>query len=179
MPFLIALIVWPLLEIYVAILVAKWIGAFEMLALVAVFSLAGVFVLKNQSRLAWTRFNAAMAKRRLPDRQVGDGLLGLVAGLLLLIPGLISGVVGALLLLPPVRVAVRWGLGAVLLRRFKLAGSAASWTYTVYNTRRGSGARADYDISGTAEEMPGAAENEAGHENWPRELPPHEPNRPS
>lgn len=179
MLFLIALIVWPLLEIYVAILVAKWIGAFEMLALVAISSFAGIFVLRNQSRIAWTRFNAAMANRRLPDREVGNGLLGLAAGVLLLVPGLISGAVGVLLLLPPTKAAVRFGLAALILRRFKLAGSAATWTYTAYNAGRGTGARADYDLSGTAEEMPGPTENEGGHENPPRQLPPHESNRPS
>lgn len=172
MPLLIALIVWPLLEIYVAILVASWIGVLEMLALVALFSLIGIFVLRNQSRAAWTHFNQAMGERRLPNRRVGDGLLGLAAGVLLLVPGLLSGALGLLLLLPPVKVLVRWTIGALVLRRFKLAGSAATWTYTTYNAARGTGARADYDISGSAEEMPGSAENEGGHDQPPRQLPP-------
>lgn len=172
MPLLIALIVWPLLEIYVAILVAGWIGVIQMLALVAFSSLAGVIVLKEQSRAAWTRFNAAMGERRLPNRQVGDGLLGLVAGVLLLVPGLLSGALGALLVLPPVKALVRWALAAFVLRRFKLAGSAASWTYTTYNTARGEGSRADYDITGTAEEMPGETENEAGQPRLPPKTPP-------
>lgn len=143
-----------------------------MLALVALSSLAGVFALRDQSRAAFTRFNEAMAKRRLPDRAVGDGLLGLVAAVLLLVPGLVSGALGLLLLLPPVRWVVRWSLAAFVLRRFKLAGSAASWTYTTYNTARGQGARADYDVAGTAEEMPGPAENDGGQSNQPRRLPP-------
>lgn len=172
MPFLIALIVWPLLEIYVAILIAGWIGVLEMLALVALSCFAGIIVLRHQSRAAWTRFNLAMGERRLPSRDVGDGLLGLAAGVLLLVPGLLSGALGLLLLLPPVKVAVRWLLGAFFLKRFKLAGSAASWTYTTYNTARGSGARADYDVTGSAEEMPGPAENDGGQEKPPRQLPP-------
>lgn len=171
-PFVIALIVWPLIEIYVAILVANWLGVVQMLALVALSSLAGVFAIRDQSRAALTRFNQAMAARRLPDRSVGDGLLGLVAAVLLLVPGLASGALGLLLLLPPVRWLVRWAIAAVALRRFRLAGSAVSWTYTAYNTARGEGARADYDITGTAEEMQGPAENEAGQSKQPRRLPP-------
>lgn len=169
---LIALIVWPLLEIYIAIQVAEMIGVLEMLALVGLSCFAGIVVLRDQSRAAWTRFNLAMGQRRLPSRDVGDGLLGLAAGVLLLVPGLLSGALGLLLLLPPVKALVRWTLGALVLRRFKLAGSAASWTYTTYNTARGSGARADYDISGSAEEMPGSAENEGGQDQAPRHLPP-------
>lgn len=179
MPFLIALIVWPLLEIYVAILVAGWIGVLEMLVLVAASCVAGIVVLRNQRRAAWTRFNSAMGERRLPSRDVGDGLLGLAAGLLLLVPGLLSAAFGLLLLLPPIKVLVRWSIGALLLKRFKLAGSAAGWTYTAYNSSRGGGARADYDISGSAEEMPGSTEKDGGHDQPPRRLPPHEPNRPS
>lgn len=172
MPFLIALIVWPLLEIYVAILVASWIGVLEMLVLVAVSCVAGLIVLRDQHRAAWSRFNLAMAERRLPSRDVGDGLLGLAAGVLLLVPGLLSAALGLLLLLPPVKALVRWTIGALILRRFKLAGSAASWTYTAYSTSRGRGARADYDIIGSAEEMPGPAENEGGQDQPPRQLPP-------
>ena len=172
MPILIVLIVWPLTEIYVAILVANWIGAMQMLALIGLSSLAGIFALRNQSRAAFGRFNVAMAERRLPSREVGDGLLGLVAAVMLLVPGLVSGALGLLLLLPPVRWVVRWSLAAFVLRRFKLAGSAASWTYTTYNTARGQGARADYDVSGSAEEMPGQAENDGGQTDPPRRLPP-------
>lgn len=172
MPLLIALIVWPLLEIYVAILVADRIGVLEMLALVAISSAAGVVVLRDQHRAAWTRFNAAVGERRLPSREVGDGLLGLAAGLLLLVPGLVSAVVGLLLLFPPTKALIRWTVAALFIRRFKLAGTAATWSWTAYNAGRARRDPPDYDIVGSAEEMPGPAENDGERDGPPRRLPP-------
>jgi UPF0716 protein FxsA len=50
-----------------------------------------------------------------------DGFLLLFAGLLLIVPGFITGAFGLLLLLPPVRIAVR----TMLLRSFKKRTSFA------------------------------------------------------
>ena len=170
---LLVFILWPLAEIFVAILVAQAIGLLEMFALVAISSIAGIFVLRQQSRQAWIRFNLAMEDRRLPSREVGDGLMGLAAGVMLLIPGLISGVIGLLLLLPPTRVAARWLFALLVARRYGLAGTAATWSYTTYNSARGRGSRADYDVAGTAEEIPGDPANSPDKpDRDPPQLPP-------
>jgi len=174
---LLLLILWPLAEIYFAYLVAEAIGVAEMLVLVGAFSIGGLFVLRAQSRTAWDRFNLALGERRLPSREVGDGLLGFAGGTLLVIPGLISGLIGLLLILPPTKAAARWLVALLVAKRFGLAGSAATWTYATYTTRRG---HADYDLTASAEEMPDKTPNTGPDpEIEPPRPRPNEPNRPS
>jgi UPF0716 protein FxsA len=56
---------------------------------------------------AWRGFRGAVDGGQPPGRQVTDGLVGLGGALLLAIPGLVSGVAGLLLMVPPVRRLVR------------------------------------------------------------------------
>ncbi|PZF84516.1 FxsA family protein, partial [Micromonospora deserti] len=66
---------------------------------------------------AWRGFRAAAEAGQPPGRQVTDGLVGLVGALLLAIPGLVSGVAGLVLLVPPVRRLARGGMQRAAERR--------------------------------------------------------------
>lgn len=107
------LIVAPLVELYVVLRVGASIGALNTIALLVAVGVIGSWLVKRQG-LAW----AGRMRRQLeaggdPSRQVVDGFLVLAAGVLLVLPGFVSDVVGLALLIPPVRaVAAR-----LLLRR--------------------------------------------------------------
>jgi UPF0716 protein FxsA len=138
-------IVVPLAELYVIIQVGQAIGALPTIALLLLDSLLGSWLLRSQGRAVWRRFQAALAERRPPAREVVDGALVIGGGALLLTPGFITDVFGALFLLPPTRAAVR----RLLLRHARgrllvgLAGRA-----------RPGGARRDYDVDATAHDAP-------------------------
>jgi UPF0716 protein FxsA len=115
MPLLVLLfIVVPLVELYVIIQVGQEIGALPTIALLIADSILGAALWRAQGRAVWRRFNAALAERRPPGREVLDGVLIIFGGALLLTPGFISDVFGLLLLLPPTRAVVR----KLLVRRF-------------------------------------------------------------
>ena len=111
------LLVLPFLEIWVAIQVAGVIGApLTFLALIGM-SVAGFYLLRGEGTSVWRRANDEMAAGRVPTRQLLDGALVLIGGVCLIVPGFITGVFGALLLLPPVRAVVRPLLLAWMARR--------------------------------------------------------------
>ena len=68
---------------------------------------ARLLLLRHQGRGAWQRFNEAIAERRFPGKEVADGLLIAIGGTLLLAPGFLTDIVGALFLIPPTRALVR------------------------------------------------------------------------
>lgn len=150
---LIGLVLGAVLEVWVAIRVADVIGALPTAALLLLSAIAGANVLRRGAPMAWRRIAEASRTGERVGRQVLDGGLIVVAGLLLLVPGLISGVLGALLLLPPVRAVVRPGLAFLVLRRVSLpviVGSrGAGWAA---NRARGqwAGTRREDDIEGHA-----------------------------
>ncbi len=114
MPLLVLLfIVVPIAELYVIIEVGQAIGVLPTIAILLVDSLVGSWLLRQQGRAAWRRFNAALQARRAPATETVDGALILFGGALLLTPGFLTDLLGLALLLPPSRAAVR----RVLTRR--------------------------------------------------------------
>ncbi len=101
------LILWPIAELFVAVEVARAIGVLETIILLIVGWPLGLWALRTQGSTAWRRLSAAVAQRRTPTREVIDGTLVLLGGILLMIPGFITDVIGIALLLPPLRVLVR------------------------------------------------------------------------
>lgn len=92
-----------LVEVAVFVLLGRLVGFGVATVLVLVASLAGLLLLRREGVRAWRRFRVAASAGQPPGDQVTDGVVGLLAGLALAAPGLVSGVLGVLLVVPPVR----------------------------------------------------------------------------
>ncbi|MFV2126435.1 FxsA family protein [Micromonospora sp. LOL_013] len=111
------------LEVAVFLLIAHQIGYGWTLLLALAASLAGMALLRREGMRAWRSFRAAAQSGRPPGEQVSDGLLGLVAGVLLATPGLVSGVFGGVLAVPQVRRVVRRRVQVAAERRMSSAAA--------------------------------------------------------
>jgi UPF0716 protein FxsA len=141
-------IVVPIVELYVIIQVGQLIGVLPTLALLLADALLGSLLLRHPGRGAWRRFNAALAERRFPGREVADGLMIAIGGTLLLTPGFVTDIVGLIFLIPPTRAIVR-GLGrAYFARRFIVVGMGGAGPRPSAEPPR-----QDYDYESTAEEI--------------------------
>jgi UPF0716 protein FxsA len=143
----------PIVEIYVIIKVGEAIGVFPTVILLLADAVLGSLLLRHQGRGAWERFNRALAERRFPGREVADGLLIAVGGTLLLTPGFVTDIFGAVLLIPPSRAAVRRLLRSYFTRRFVIVGVGGPPRGPGPAPERPSSARQGYDYDATAEEV--------------------------
>src|SRR3954466_14998259 len=109
-------IVLPIAELYVIIQVGGAIGVLPTLGLLILDSILGAWLWRSQGRVAWERFNRALAEGRVPARETFDGAMIILGGALLLPPGFITDVVGFCLRTPPTRALLR-GLVTRLARR--------------------------------------------------------------
>ena len=66
---------------------------------------------------AWRALDQAVRSGRMPTREIADGIVVLVGGGLLLVPGFVTDVVGLVLVLPFVRPVARNLLAALISRR--------------------------------------------------------------
>lgn len=73
-----------------------------------------------------------------PRATLGDGALMTVATGLVLVPGLVTTIVGTLLLLPPLRTAAGPGLTRIALRGLQRHAPLVSYTTTFTDSRRNS-----------------------------------------
>ncbi len=102
---------FPLLELAILIKVGQIIGFWWTVLLLVMTGVAGAFLVQQQGMTAARRAFEQLAEGEPPLAPVLDSFLIMLAGLLLLIPGLLTDVVGFLLLVPPIRrAAARWGL---------------------------------------------------------------------
>jgi UPF0716 protein FxsA len=138
---LLLLIAWFAAELFVVIQVAGAIGVGATILLLILSWPIGAWALKTQGRAAWRRLSDAVVAGRSPGGEVLDGALVLIGGLLLIVPGFISDVLGAIALLPPTRALLRGGLARNLQSRF-----------VVTATRFGNATR-PYDVDSTATDV--------------------------
>jgi UPF0716 protein FxsA len=108
-------VVLPIIEITVAIQVAHHIGAFDTILLLVAFSVLGLLLARHEGFSVLGRMRQQVLGGVVPTNALIDGVLVFAGGVLLFVPGFVTGVVGLLLLIPPTRAAVR----SVLKRRFR------------------------------------------------------------
>ena len=151
MAILVALfIVIPIVELYVIIQIGSLIGVWPTIALLLADAILGSMLLRHQGRGAWRRFNAALAERRFPGKEVADGLLIAIGGTLLLTPGFVTDILGAIFLIPPTRALVRRLMRGYVGRRFVVMGAPGGFGTTGPAPNP---SRRSYDYDGTAEEI--------------------------
>lgn len=108
-------ILLPVLEMVLLIKMGQWVGVLPTLALVVTTAVAGALIISQQSFKVLRQTLEAMGEGRPPLAPVLDGLFLLLAGALLLTPGLITDAVALLLLVPPLRRVIgRWGVQRLL-----------------------------------------------------------------
>src|SRR5438552_7956144 len=116
LPLLVVLFVFvPIVELAVIIQVGQAIGVVETLLVMVLVSIVGGWLVKREGIGVWRRAQRQLDTGVMPGRELVDGVLIMVAGALLLLPGFVSDCLGILLLLPPVRALVR----AVVIRRLR------------------------------------------------------------
>ncbi|MCJ1681013.1 FxsA family protein [Streptomyces sp. APSN-46.1] len=103
-----AVAAWAILELWLLSLVADAAGGLTVAALLAGGMALGVVVIKRAGRRAFKNLTdtfqqAQQGVRPTPQQQGSGNGLTMLAGLLLILPGLLSDLAGLLCLLPPVR----------------------------------------------------------------------------
>jgi UPF0716 protein FxsA len=115
------LVVLFIAELWVMVQVAVHFGVLNTIALLVLMPVLGIWLVKRSGIAVFRRLQATLDSGGIPHKEVIDGFLLLIAGVLLIVPGFITAAMGLLLLLPPVRIAVR----TMLLRSFKQRTSFA------------------------------------------------------
>ncbi|HTC59372.1 MAG TPA: FxsA family protein [Solirubrobacteraceae bacterium] len=98
--FVLVLIGVAVVEVFAFVEVGRAIGWLLAVVLLLGTSVLGARMLLVQGRLAIQRVSLALSERRAPGHAAIDGALGFLGCILLLVPGFVTDLLGALLLLP-------------------------------------------------------------------------------
>ena len=123
------IIALPAIEISVLLLSGYLIGAWLTLVLILVTGVLGLLLAKRQGFETWRKAQEQMSYGYMPGNEIIDGICILIGGVFLVLPGLISDLVGIILLLPFTRnllkpivirlIMNRMNRGKVTLIRYK------------------------------------------------------------
>ncbi len=107
----------PLLELVLLLWIGSHVGVLPTLALILTTGVLGAALARHQGLATWQRFREALGQGRLPDGELVEGLLILVAAAVLLTPGILTDLTGFLLLVPPIRRLAAARIGRAARRR--------------------------------------------------------------
>ena len=112
----------PAVELYLLIRLGAWMGAGQTVLLIAATGLVGAALAKREGFAVLGQIQReAQAGFPSGDRLI-EGLMVLVGGLLLLTPGVLTDLLGFLLILPPTRRLAAPHIKRALLARVALQG---------------------------------------------------------
>ncbi|ETX08318.1 MAG: hypothetical protein ETSY2_06080 [Candidatus Entotheonella gemina] len=97
----------PLIELALLLTIGAQIGIWATLAIIISTAMLGASLTRREGLKTWLRFQEKLTTGALPNEELLDGLMILVAGAVLLTPGFLTDVVGFILLIPGSRRVVK------------------------------------------------------------------------
>ncbi len=107
----------PAIELALLVQVDNLIGFWPTIGLILATGFVGSLLARREGLSVWRRLNQRMNQGGLPGKELIDGVIILVAGALLITPGVLTDVIGFLGLLPPTRALIR----TLVLKRIERA----------------------------------------------------------
>ena len=112
-------VVVPLVELWLLFKLAALTQPLVVILCVVITGVVGYWLARAQGWQAYQRIRTSFEDHENPTDSLVDGLLILIAGVLLMTPGMITDMVGFLLLIPFSRVIFRRGLIHYFSRRLQ------------------------------------------------------------
>jgi UPF0716 protein FxsA len=97
----------PIVELYILIKIGQVIGALPTIAIVLITGVVGAALARQQGSRVWYEIQMQMQRGEFPADRLIDGLLLVVAGAVLITPGVLTDILGFSILIPVSRRPIR------------------------------------------------------------------------
>lgn len=132
----------PLVELYLLLSLGSAVGFWPTLGTVIVTAILGTVFAKREGLRVVREWQTALAEMRIPEEGVVSGLLVVVAGALLIAPGVLTDIAGLLLMIGPIRRQVARWVEAYAKKHVEAGASASASQSNVFTFRMGGMPRA-------------------------------------
>lgn len=134
--FLLIFLLYMIAEVTALVLLAQAIGILWTVAVVLGATVVGFLLFGMQTRATLRQISELRYGTRSPASTVTDTMLVTMGGLLLIVPGLVTTVIGMLLLFPPTRALLRPVILLAVARKYSVAVAAGSAGWGTVRTGR-------------------------------------------
>ena len=104
---LLIFILVPLVELFLLIEIGRLIGTLSTLTIIVCTGILGAFLARHQGIGVLHQIRTEIANGRLPAAQFADGVIILLAGAVLITPGVLTDALGFLCLIPASRKIIK------------------------------------------------------------------------
>ena len=118
----------PILEVVILVQVADQVGIWPTLATLVIHAVGGGLLMRHEGRRAWQALTNAYTTGKVPTGHLADAALILVGGLLLMMPGYLTDVVGFLFLFRWTRPFARKLIAFFIARQQRGGPAPRRWT---------------------------------------------------
>ncbi len=125
---LVLLVAIPIFEVWLLIQVGQHIGGLWLLLILVGEAALGGWLMRHEGARAWKALNEAFGTGHMPTGELADAALILIGGVLLMLPGFATDVIGFVFLLPFTRPAARRALAFFVARRIQRMGLPVATT---------------------------------------------------
>ena len=139
----------PIVEIAILINVGEQIGGWYTVAIVIVTAFAGAHLVRQQGLSTLMQAQQKMQAGAMPGQEMAEGLLLVIAGVLLVTPGFVTDGIGFLLSLPMTRPLIAKGLVKHL--SLKVVNPSFNGNFAQHHQQPHSTGRSDEIIEGEFE----------------------------
>ncbi len=101
---LIIFIILPIIEISIFIQVGGFVGTFNTILIIFLTAAVGIYFVRQQGFKTFKKIAVELQNQQIPVQGMFDGLVILIAGILLVTPGFLTDIIGFLGLVPQTRV---------------------------------------------------------------------------
>lgn len=115
---LIIFIILPIIEISIFIQVGGFLGTFNTILIIFLTAAVGVYFVRQQGFRTFQKISSELQNQQIPVQGMFDGLVILVAGILLVTPGFLTDIIGFLGLVPQTRVFLLGIIKNLFLQRY-------------------------------------------------------------
>ena len=123
---LLLFILLPMVELALLLLIAQHTSALFTLGLIIVTGVIGAWLARREGTQCLSRIQKELSRGQLPGDSLVDALMILIAGAVLLTPGVLTDLLGFFLLIPPIRVVLKQYVIARFKDRIVVSGFSAS-----------------------------------------------------
>lgn len=97
------IILMPILDLYILVKASQAMGFGPTILLIIATGIAGYYLAKTEGKIVIKDINKAMGEGRVPGEEILTGFSILVGGFLLLLPGIVTDIIGITMVLPGTR----------------------------------------------------------------------------
>jgi UPF0716 protein FxsA len=108
----------PLVELYLLLQIGSVLGALNTILLVIITGMLGAYLAQQEGLRTLERIRTLMSRGEMPSEPLIDALLILVAGFVLITPGILTDLLGFLMLIPATRAPIRRWIRGQWERKF-------------------------------------------------------------